>query len=292
MPPFQTARDIRRLLTEAGARPRKRYGQHFLIDRHHMDKLLAAAELSREDTVIEVGAGTGSLTGLLAGRAGRVHTFEIDTTLAEIAARHVADCPHVTLHRGDALAGQSTLARELAAVLYEASGPVKLVANLPYDIATPLLLALLQADRPPVRMCFSIQREVAERLTAKPNTRDYGPAGLACRWLAHSERLAIVPRTAFWPPPKVESALMRLIRIDMSAPQRSDARRNVELVRRFFQTRRKTLSHILTGWVGRATADSLLGDACMDGRRRPESLTADEWREFLHLARAKLASAE
>lgn len=281
MPPFQTARDIRRLLTEAGARPRKRFGQHFLIDRHHMDKLLAAAELSRNDTVIEVGAGTGSLTGLLAERAGCVHSFEIDPTLADIAARHVAGCSHAMLHRGDALAGQSTLAPELANALQTASGPVKLVANLPYDIATPLLLALLMADRPPRRLCFTIQREVAERLAATPDTRAYGPASLACQWFARIERLAIVPPTAFWPPPKVESALMRLNRIDMGAGQRDEARRDVELVRRFFQTRRKTISHILAGWIGRPAADSLLNETGLDGARRPESLNPEEWRAFL-----------
>lgn len=272
---FQTVGRLRELLEQAGARPRKRYGQNFLIDRHLMMRLVESAQIGCGDVVVEVGAGTGSLTSLLAERAGQVHTFEIDRTMADIAARELAGCDNVTLHRADALESQTRLTPEVVGVLEANAGRVKLTANLPYDVATPLLMNLLLAEHPPIRMCFTIQREVGERLMAETDTRDYGPASVLCRLYARTERIARLGPQAFWPPPKVESVMMRMEMLDGStaAQRRSVA----EVTRAAFTMRRKTLRRALEGVLGRERIESVLNAAGLRADMRPAEVGPAQW---------------
>lgn len=276
---FQTQRQIQSLLAAAGLRPQKRHGQHFLIDRNLMMRLIDAAGLSRDDTVLEVGTGTGSLTALLSEKAGLVHTFEIDPRIAGVAAAQLASATNVTIQCTDALQSKSVLSPELVAVLNQPRAAVKLVANLPYDVATPLLTELLLVARPPRQMCFTIQREVGDRLRAAPGTRAYGPAAIVCQHYARIERLASVPPSCFWPRPKVESIMMRMTpnvqeNVDVAARSRF-----VGLVRGAFTLRRKTLAHILSALFG-TDGGELLRDVDVHSSARPESLTPIQWQRL------------
>jgi 16S rRNA (adenine1518-N6/adenine1519-N6)-dimethyltransferase len=273
---FQTKNAIRDALTAAGTHPKRRFGQNFLIDQNLMGKLIEAADIGPDDVILEVGTGTGSLTTLLARSAPRVETFEIDPDVAEIAQARLAEFPHVRLTRGDALQNQTTLAPKLRRVLDASPGRVKLVANLPYDIATPLLMALLIADAPPISMCFTIQREVGLRLTAAHNTRDYGPASILAQICCAIERVARVPAAAFWPRPKIESVMLKMSpRAD--APAAADRRRLSALVRAAFLHRRKTMRQALKDASPAAELISAFESLGIPPTGRPESLTPNMW---------------
>lgn len=199
-PSFQTKTALRRMLDEAGISPRGRYGQNFLIDRNLMRKLTDAAELGSADCVLEVGAGTGSLTAMIAKAAGRVVAVEIDRELVRLAGERLSGLDHVILLRADALDNKSTVARDLYSAVRSAhtktGGPLKMVANLPYDIATPLVVNLLLGARPqtPVarasRTCTTPVAP-ASRRCARPVARASRPCahrrnGGATKALGHS----------------------------------------------------------------------------------------------------------
>lgn len=283
--PFQTMTLLRESLTAAGLTPRKLYGQHFMIDRNLLEKLVDSAELSRDDVVLEVGAGTGSLTGHLAQRAGRVIAVEIDQRLAPIAADKLAGYDNVQLIVGDALARKSQIAPDVLTALREAQattgGPIKLVANLPYDIATSLVIDLLIGEPQLARLCFTVQDEVGRRFLGKPDTDDYGPVGILTTVLSEGRRIAKAPPQAFWPEPKVDSALIRL---DVSAKPdaaatmaQADRIGLAAMVRHFFQYRRKTLGSIArkSTWADRMP-DALMG-LKIDLKARPETVAPQQW---------------
>ncbi len=277
---FQTQSEIRVLLDSAGLAPRRRLGQCFLIDRNLMLKLVEAAELGDDDRVLEVGCGTGSLTGLLAERAGRVVAVEIDRGLAEIARNRLADRPNVAILACDVLRRKSEIEPQvldaLTAAWGEGPGRMKLVANLPYDVATSLVMNLLLASPRFDRLCFTVQSEVGDRFLAEADTAAYGPVSILCGLLTDAMRIARAPARAFWPAPRVSSVMLRL---DVkSAPALGPAQIAgfAELVRRSFQSRRKTLGHIgrqlgLTGF------DEALETVSIPGQSRPASLAIDQW---------------
>ena len=161
----QTLSEIRDLLASAGLRPHKKLGQNFLIDGNLMTKIVDAAGLEPDDTVLEIGAGTGSLTEMLLERAGHVVAVELDRGLAELLADRLAGRDNLTLLHEDVLQTKSRIAPVVLDALRHAAGgrPALLVANLPYHIASPLLINLLLCDVPFVHFCFSVQREVADR---------------------------------------------------------------------------------------------------------------------------------
>jgi 16S rRNA (adenine1518-N6/adenine1519-N6)-dimethyltransferase len=210
--PTQT--EIRALLDAAGLRPDRRYGQHFLVDGNLMRLVAAAADLSPRDTVLEVGPGVGNLTGLLLAAAGRVVAVEVDPDIAAIARERLGDAENLDLLVTDILADKHHVAPEVLAILArraaELGGPVKLVANLPYAAATPLVAELAMADAPPERLVFTVQEEVAHRLAAPPGTSDYGPVGVLVQAVAEVELVRRLPPSVFWPPPKVSSSLVRV----------------------------------------------------------------------------------
>jgi len=278
--PFQTLTEIRQLLKTAGLRPQRSRGQHFLIDRNLMQKLIDAAELARNDVVLEVGSGTGSLTNMLAERAGHVIAVEIDTHLAGLAEQHLAHHENVTLLVADVLESKHRLNKRLVEMLgkkqSELGGRCVLAANLPYDVASPIVANLL-IDVPQVRrLCFTVQKELADRMTAAPSTSDYGPLSVIVQALGRPKRIARVPRQAFWPMPEVTSAI---VRVDACAEQRSairDLPHFVKVVHRLFFHRRKTLWQNLKLAGGKNAAE--LGQKVeIDLRRRPETLSPEEW---------------
>jgi 16S rRNA (adenine1518-N6/adenine1519-N6)-dimethyltransferase len=279
--PGQTLTEIRRLLTEAGLAPQHRFGQNFLIDLNLMRKLAAAADLCPADTVLEVGPGTGSLTEILLDCGVRVVAVEIDRGFQAILRTRLAGHPHFTLVQGDALGGKHNVNPLVLKALYaqppRLGGAYKLVANLPYQIATPLLMDLLLIEPGFARLTCTIQREVGERLAAAPRTGSYGPVSVVTQTLADLTPLAIVRRTAFWPRPDVESIMLTLAPRPPERVEVSDVRGFAAFVQRGFQQRRKMLRRLLRGWE-EAAALLAFQRAGVSSDARPEELSPAAWR--------------
>jgi 16S rRNA (adenine1518-N6/adenine1519-N6)-dimethyltransferase len=275
----QTQTEIKALLRRYGARPRKRLGQHFLIDGNLMRRLAAAAEIGAEDVILEVGAGTGGLTDLLAAAAGRVIAVEADRALQAILRDRFAGAGHVTLLGEDVLATRNrlsaTLTRELGGLDARARGRLKLVANLPYGVASPVLVNLLLSDAPPVLYGFTVQKEVADRFLASPGTKAYGPLTILFQALCDVRPLANVPPSAFWPPPRVHSTMLRIIPAAEPRYAGQDAAGFMGRVRAGFVARRKTLRFNLRKQLGAECADQ--AGQIVDLDRRAEQLDVDEW---------------
>jgi 16S rRNA (adenine1518-N6/adenine1519-N6)-dimethyltransferase len=270
----QTKREIQEMLAAAGVRPDKRFGQHFLVDGNLMRKMVETAEIGAGDTILEVGGGTGGLTDLLAPVAHRVVVVEIHRELAVLLATRFADAGNVRVIAGDVLSSKHTVSSAVSEALAVDAPPVRrvlLVANLPYNVATPLIMNLL-VDHPLVdRLCFTIQREVADRLTGK----DFGPLAILVQTLCHVRRIAVLPASAFWPPPSVESSMLRLDRRPHPFANDDALRAFVELVKAAFAHRRKTLRFNL----GRHLSAELLDRAAstVDLGRRAEAIALDQW---------------
>lgn len=267
----QTKQQIQQLLDEARSQPRRRFGQNFMIDQNLVRIVAEAASLVHADTAIEVGPGTGTLTEELLTRAGRVIAVEIDRDLARMLRERFAGDPKLELIEADALAGKHALNERLvqSAHLDRGTGPVKLVANLPYNIASPLIIELLIAGVQ--LLVFTVQKEVADRLRAGAGDDAYGPLSIVAQLLSRVEVLRTLPPQAFWPAPKVDSALVRMTRQDQLGPR---AGAFSTFVHRVFAYRRKTLGKALT----QAGLDRLVLERLgIDPQLRPENLTPPQY---------------
>jgi 16S rRNA (adenine1518-N6/adenine1519-N6)-dimethyltransferase len=272
----QTKHQIEALLAEASARPLHRFGQNFMIDQNLVRLVAAAGEPKAGDWIIEIGPGTGTLTEELLASPGapRIAAVEIDRGLAELIRRRFADRENFTLIEGDALAGKHALNPELLSLIGAATAsarPVKLIANLPYNIASPLVIEMLIAGVD--LLAFTVQKEVAQRLRAEPGkTRgEYGPLSVMAQLLAEVEVMRTLPPQAFWPMPKIASALVRLRRRDQLGPAAGEFSRFVHGV---FSFRRKTLRNSL-GEMG-IDAEGALAASGLDGALRPETFSPGE----------------
>ena len=279
----QTKHQIQALLSQASMSPRHRFGQNFMIDQNLVRVIADAGQLTSDDLAIEVGPGTGTLTEELLARAGSVVAVEIDRDLAALLRAGLADEPKFRLIEGDALAGKHELNGELLATIEQAHAEkrrVKLVANLPYNIASPLIIELLIAGVD--LLAFTVQKEVADRLRGKPGTDDYGVLTVMAQMLSEVEVLRTLPPQAFWPPPKIDSALVRMVRRDRLGP---DAAPFSAFLQKIFSARRKMLRKAL----GNATPDAerLLGEAGLEGRVRPEEVSAEDLWRLYELARGR-----
>ncbi len=282
----QTLSEIRALLAERGLTPRRRFGQNFLIDLNLMRKMVEAADVSAGDVVLEVGPGTGSLTELLLERGAEVVAVEIDRGLAELLGERFADQPRLTLLCCDALAGKHEVHPEvikafgglLASRPAGVVGQLKMVANLPYQVATPLLLNLLCGEPRFDLLAFTIQKEVAERLTASTGTADYGPISVITSLAADCEVLSRMPPSAFWPRPKVESSML-IVRPKPRADD-DDLGGLAALVGRAFLHRRQMLRRIVSRWANASAALSALEALGIDSATRPQDLGPDAWQRF------------
>lgn len=284
---FQTQSQLRKALTDAGIAPRKRLGQHFLIDRNLMMKLVTAAAIAPGDCVLEVGAGTGSLTGLLAERAGAVVAVEIDPSLAQIATDRLGHYPRATVLNVDALERKSAVSGKVLKAVQERrltiGGSLKLVANLPYDIATPLVVNLL-IGRPRFDcFCFTVQREVADRFVARENTADFGPVGIVTQVLGTAHRICSAPPQSFWPRPTVHSTMLKIETRPPGELLVGDPAGFSSLVRSFFQHRRQTIGHIARRLECGDRVLDAISRMRLDARQRPESVAAHRWAELYRL---------
>ena len=284
-----TPGDIRELAERLGVRPAKRLGQNFVVEPGTVRRIAALAAIGPEDVVLEVGPGLGSLTlALLEAGAGRVVGVEIDPVLAaELPRTIVARAPQladrVAVVAADALHIEG---HDLAAV---SGSPSVLVANLPYNVAVPVLLHLLAALPSLRRGLVMVQAEVADRMCAGPGSRVYGTPSVKLAWFAAARTAGPVPRSVFWPVPNVDSRLVAFTRRD--PPDTTASREEVfAVVDAAFRQRRKTLRAALSGWAGSAPeAERLLRAAGLDPGARGESLDVAE---FARLAAARKSAQQ
>jgi 16S rRNA (adenine1518-N6/adenine1519-N6)-dimethyltransferase len=212
--PRQTLSYLRTLFEQRGIRPKKKLGQNFLIDLNVLDVMVAAAELSRDDLVVEVGSGTGSLTARLSDQAGAVLSIEIDPAFHEMVRELFHGRENLTLLHADVLRNKNEIQPEVFEKVAELRqrfhcGRVKLVANLPYAVAVPVIANFLLAELPVERLVVMVQWEIVERLMARPGTKDYGALAVLVQSLADETALRRrLPPAVFWPRPRVASAIV------------------------------------------------------------------------------------
>jgi 16S rRNA (adenine1518-N6/adenine1519-N6)-dimethyltransferase len=255
------------LPARSAVRPRKRLGQHFLRDRGILPRILAAAQIESADDIVEIGAGTGVLTEALAGAGGRLLALELDDRLTSRLRDEFAHNPRVRIWHGNALEFDPCEAF---------SGPYKLVANIPYYITGPLVRHFLESGCQPRVLVLMVQREVAERMVARPGQLSL--LGVSVQYYAGAELVTRVPAGAFFPPPKVESALVRLVPY---RPHTGDTaeRAFFTVARAGFGLKRKQLVNSLMHGLAltREQSRDLLAAAGIEPQRRPETLDLSEW---------------
>ena len=264
---------------------KKSLGQNLLIDTAHLARIADAAELTKEDTVLEIGPGLGALTHLLAERAGRVVAVELDQRLIPILREQFADQPHVSFVHGDILelSPAGLIQAQLPAETGAASDAIefKVVANLPYYITSAALRHILErADARPTLAVLLVQREVAQRMIAQPG--DMSLLAVGVQFYARPRALHSVPAGAFLPPPKVDSSVVRLDLHEQPAVPDVDPTQFFRIVRAGFGQRRKQLRNSLSAGLSckKEDADLWLNAAGVDPSRRAQTLSISEWGEL------------
>lgn len=271
------AADIRRIAQEEGISPTKKFGQNFVIDPGTVRRIVREAGVGADDAVLEVGPGLGSLTLAILETGATLTAVEIDPPLARRLPATVAEfmpqaADRLTVITSDALALTPDM-------LPDMTGRFTLVANLPYNVATPIVLTLLERFAPMDSFLVMVQKEVADRLTAGPGSKIYGTPSVKLAWYGTAERAGVIGRNVFWPAPNVDSALVRFTRY--AQPRFADADRALtfSLIDAAFGQRRKTLHAALK----RTVPEEAFAIAGIDPSRRGETLTIDE---FARLSRA------
>jgi 16S rRNA (adenine1518-N6/adenine1519-N6)-dimethyltransferase len=249
---------------------RKHLGQHFLHDPSILRRIVQAAQLFREDLVIEIGPGPGRLTRMLAENVRNVIAIELDDTLFEKLETELAEYKNVELIHGDALKYP-----------YENLPDFKVVANIPYYITTPIIFRLLDARKNLKSMTLTVQKEVAERIVAKPGGKDYGVLSIMVRYYAEPSFKFIIPKEAFRPMPKVDSTVLYIKILERPSVDIEDKEIFFRIVRTAFSQRRKMLSNSLK--TLRGDAKEWLAAAGIDSDRRPETLSIEEFARLANL---------
>lgn len=264
-----------------GFYPRSDLGQNFLIDINLIEFAVRAAELAPDDVVLEVGPGTGGMTTFMAKEAGHVISVEIDKRMYALALKATEDCDNVTLLNQDILKNKNKLAPEVtdlvkAELAKRPGAQFKLVANLPYSVATPVISNLVASDLPWQKMVCTIQLELGERMIAEPGTSQYGALSV---WLQAQTSTKIIRRLGpkvFWPRPKVNSAIVSLWRHDRRGDRIDDKPFFLDFLRRMFHHRRKRLRRVLVGMyskqLSKSDVDEVLAAAGHDQETRAETL--------------------
>src|SRR6266516_3216301 len=295
--------EIREIAGRLGVRPSKRLGQNFVVDPGTVRRIVALAEVGAGGVALEVGPGFGSLTLGLLGAARRVIAVEVDPVLAAELPRTVTDrapdlAPRLTVVTADAasvtpadLSAPAGITNMPGPPAAPGDEPSVLAANLPYNVAVPVVLHLLATVPSLARGLVMVQAEVADRMTAAPGSRIYGVPSVKLAWFASAHRAGVVPRTVFWPVPNVDSGLVAFTR--RPPPEPDVARQEVfAVVDAAFAQRRKTLRAALARWAGSpAAAERILREAGVDPGARGESLTVSQFTRIARYARAVRASA-
>ncbi len=277
----QTRSHLMALFRDHGFNPRSDLGQNFLIDINLIEFAVRAADLSKDDLVLEVGTGTAGMTTFLAEQAGHVISVEVDPRMYALASHVTRDCDNVTLINRDILKNKNKFTPEVIDVLKERlaqhpDGQLKLVANLPYSVATPVISNLVASDLPWTRMVATIQLELGEKMIAEPGTSSYGALSV---WLQSQCSVRIIRRLGpqvFWPRPKVHSAIVSLWRHDGRAGRIADRPFFLDFIRRLFHHRRKLMRSVLCGMyrqqLSKADVDAILAELEYEPETRAEQL--------------------
>ena len=275
---MQTKQQVQQLLALAGLSPNKRLGQNFLIDLNLMRLLVDTADIKENDTILEVGCGTGSLTEALAEKAGKLIVAEYDEQLAKLTQGLLRDKKNTEIINTDILETKNSINTEIVSKIksarQELSGRFMLVANLPYSVACPVILNLVTGQLTADAMYVTVQKEVAERMTAKPGSGHYGIISITLAATGTVKVERILKPSVFWPAPQVSSAMVTYIRDQQKASQIKDINLFSEIVSLFMGHRRKMLKACtklsstnlsqITNWPDIFTADSI------DPTNRPE----------------------
>lgn len=282
MDKLTSQKSIRQITEKHGFRFTKSLGQNFLIDENILRKIVDSAELTKEDVVIEIGPGAGTLTRALAQEAGKVVAIEIDKNLLPILEETLGDLDNVCI------INQDILKADLHQIVKEQAGTkkVKVVANLPYYITTPIIMRFLEEGIAVESMTVMMQKEVADRIHAKPNSKDYGSLSIAVQYYCDTKIVAKAPRGAFIPMPTVDSSVLCLSIKKQKQVLLKNEELFFEVVRGAFSKRRKTLLNALSSYGslgGKLEAEQALEKAEIDSKRRAETLTIEE---FVRLANA------
>lgn len=255
-------------LAELGVHPHKQFGQHFLIDATVVERMIAAARIASDDTILEIGPGLGALSDKLADVAGQLYLVEVDTILAERLRVRFAREERVHVITSDFLALDATTAFP--------SQPIHVVASLPYNVATPILFRLLEHRHQFPEVTVMIQKEVAERLTAVPGTKAYGVPSVLTQLYATVETICTVGPRSFFPPPKVESQVIRLEFQPEPRVAVSNEKDFQRVVKAAFGQRRKTLRNALKA-AGYQNLERVESTSGIDLQRRGETLSVQEF---------------
>lgn len=258
----------------------KRFGQNFLIDAHILDKIVSGAGVSKEDTVLEIGPGIGTMTQYLAERARRVIAVEIDKALIPILNDTLSSYDNVTIINDDILRVDIN---ELVQK-YNDGKPIKVVANLPYYITTPIIMGLFEAHVPLESITIMVQKEVADRMQVGPGTKDYGALSLAVQYYAKPEIIAYVSPECFIPKPNVGSAVIRLLRYEEAPVDVENEDFMFRVIRAAFNQRRKTLSNAVSNAgdikADRGMVQETLRLMNLDENIRGEKFTLEQFADF------------
>ncbi|TYR78321.1 16S rRNA (adenine(1518)-N(6)/adenine(1519)-N(6))-dimethyltransferase RsmA [Priestia megaterium] len=267
------------ILKKYGFTFKKSLGQNFLIDTNVLHRIVDHAEITDQTGAIEIGPGIGALTEQLAKRAKKVLAFEIDQRLLPILADTLSPYPHAKVIHQDILKANlnETLKQE-----FEGIEDLMVVANLPYYVTTPILMKLLEEQIPVRGIVVMLQKEVADRIAAKPGTKEYGSLSIAIQYYTEAETVMIVPKTVFNPQPNVDSAVIRLIRRSKPAVEVKDETFFFKVVRASFGQRRKTILNNLTnnlpnGKANKIAIEQALSQTSIDPKRRGETLSIEEF---------------
>ncbi|MBQ2100487.1 MAG: 16S rRNA (adenine(1518)-N(6)/adenine(1519)-N(6))-dimethyltransferase RsmA [Lachnospiraceae bacterium] len=258
----------------------KKFGQNFLIDTSVLERIISAAQITKEDMVLEIGPGIGTMTQYLAEAAGSVVAVEIDKNLIPILEETLSAYTNVTVINED------VLKLDLRQLAEEKNGgkPIKVVANLPYYITTPIIMNLFESGVPLNSITIMVQKEVAERMQVGPGTKDYGALSLAVQYYAKPEIVANVPPNCFIPRPSVGSAVIRLTRHEKPPVEVKDAQYMFSLIRASFNQRRKTLANGLSNapelGLSRDRVTEVLENMGLSATIRGEALTLEQFAEL------------
>lgn len=277
----QTLKFLLRRFEEAGISPKHKLGQNFLMDQNLLKLVVRSADIQPTDIILEVGTGTGGLTVQMAPLARHVLTVELDPQLFQLAGEELFSCENVTMLNQDILKNKNRLnpavMEQIEALRAQyPDADLKLVANLPYSVATPIMTNLLALPDPPKSMTVLIQKEVGERMMAEPNTKDYGALSLWCQCQADVRIVRIIPPGVFFPPPKVYSAIVHLEYRPEKRAKVTDLHRWHEFIRAMFFHRRKFLrSELISCFknqLGKADVDLILDKMGLKPETRAEQL--------------------
>ena len=292
----QTLSFLMKRFTEVGIEPRKKLGQNFLVDLNLQDLLLRTAQLGPSDVVLEVGTGTGSLTLLMAEEAAAVVTVELDPQLFALAGEEMHALDNVHMLHTDALKNKNRLNPVVLEAIDEQlravpDSQLKIVANLPYNVATPIISNLLALDTPPRTMTVTIQKELADRIVAQPGTKDWGALSIWVQSQCRAEIARVMPPSVFWPRPKVDSAIIHLELDDALRGRIPDLDFFHQFVRSMFFHRRKFLRSVLVSALKnrleKPDVDRILAAEGLDGTLRAEVLDVDAMLSLCEAVRAE-----